>query len=223
MTVAECLNEVRTTIPQGVTLVAVSKTHPVERLMEAYEAGQRIFGENRVQELTAKAPQMPPDVEWHLIGHLQRNKVRQVLPLVRMIHSVDSLRLLETIAEEASRLGRTVDCLLEVHIARESTKTGFSPEEVQDVMGSLRPETYPHVRFRGLMGMASFTDDEATVQAEFRVLRQLFDRLRDEHGPALGGLFDTLSMGMSGDYLTAIACGSTMVRVGSAIFGRRDR
>ncbi len=219
MTIAEALGVLHDEIPMGVTLLAVSKTHPVEAVREAYDAGQRAFGENKVQELIAKAAQLPADIEWHLIGHLQTNKVRSVLPHVALIHSVDSLKLLEVIENESAKLGRVTRVLLQVHIAQEDTKFGFRPEEVE-AWGEMQPwAKYPHVEFAGLMGMASNTDDEVQVRREFHSLKVLFDtmktRLRSES-------FRVLSMGMSGDYPLAIAEGSTLVRVGSRIFGARN-
>lgn len=219
MTIAEALGALHDEIPMGVTLLAVSKTHPAEAVREAYDAGQRAFGENKVQELIAKAAQLPADIEWHLIGHLQTNKVRSVLPHVALIHSVDSLKLLEVIENESAKLGRVTRVLLQVHIAQEDTKFGFRPEEVE-AWGETQPwAKYPHVEIAGLMGMASNTDDEVQVRREFHSLKVLFDtmkaRLRSES-------FRVLSMGMSGDYPLAIAEGSTLVRVGSRIFGARS-
>ncbi len=219
MSIATALEALRRELPAGVTLLAVSKTHPISALREAYEAGQRAFGENKVQELVAKAPQLPPDVAWHLIGHLQTNKVRSVLPHVALIHSVDSLKLLEVIERESVLLGRTTRVLLQVHIAQEETKFGFTPAEVVAFVEARGWERSPHVAIEGLMGMASNTDDEAQVRGEFRSLKRLFEQIK-VLAPALG--LTTLSMGMSGDYPLAIAEGSTLVRIGSRIFGARD-
>ena len=219
--IAQRLHEVKATLPQHVCLIAVSKFHPVESLMEAYQAGQRCFGESRVQELQAKHEQLPTDVEWHFIGHLQTNKVKYIVPYVSMIHSVDSPRLLDEIERQAARIDRVVDCLLEVHVAQEDTKYGFSPESCIDYLTPEVLAAYPHVRFRGVMGMASFTDDDEQVKQEFEQLKQLFDHLRSGvMGDA--AYFDTLSMGMSHDYLMAIDKGSTMVRIGTTIFGERN-
>ena len=219
--IAQRLHEVKATLPQHVCLIAVSKFHPVESLMEAYQAGQRCFGESRVQELQAKHEQLPADVEWHFIGHLQTNKVKYIVPYVSMIHSVDSPRLLDEIERQAARIDRVVDCLLEVHVAQEDTKYGFSPESCIEYLTPEVLAAYPHVRFRGVMGMASFTDDDEQVQQEFEQLKQLFDKLRS--GVMNNATyFDTLSMGMSHDYLMAIDKGSTMVRIGTTIFGERN-
>lgn len=218
MSIQENLQVVRALLPEGVTLVAVSKTHPKEAIEEAYAAGQRIFGESRPQELKAKAEALPRDIEWHMIGHLQTNKVRMLMPYVTLIHSVDSERLVREIEKEAARIDRTVDILLEIHVAREETKTGWSGEELQAWLESEAWRTLSHIRFRGVMGIASNTDDEQVVKGDFEALRGWFERLK----PLFGSQFDTLSMGMSDDYPLAVACGSTMVRVGSRIFGLRD-
>lgn len=220
-TVAQRLNEVKSTLPAtGVQLVAVSKFHPAETIREAYDAGHRCFGESRAQELQQKYDQLPHDIEWHFIGHLQTNKVKYIIPYVAMIHSVDSPRILDEIERQAARVDRVVDCLLEVHVAQEETKFGFSPDECVKFLASLVADTYPHIRFRGIMGMASNTDDEAQVRAEFAQLKQLFDTVR---GVMAGNnQFDTLSMGMSLDYRMAIEQGSTMVRIGTTIFGERE-
>lgn len=221
-TVAQRLNEVKSTLPAtGVQLVAVSKFHPAETIREAYDAGHRCFGESRAQELQQKYDQLPHDIEWHFIGHLQTNKVKYIIPYVSMIHSVDSPRILDEIERQAARVDRVVDCLLEVHVAQEETKFGFSPDECVKFLASLVADTYPHIRFRGIMGMASNTDDEAQVRAEFAQLKQLFDTVR---GGVMAGnnRFDTLSMGMSLDYRMAIEQGSTMVRIGTTIFGERE-
>ncbi len=221
-TVATRLSEVKSTLPAtGVQLVAVSKFHPAETIREAYDAGHRCFGESRVQELQQKYDQLPHDIEWHFIGHLQTNKVKYIIPYVAMIHSVDSTRILDEIERQAARVDRVVDCLLEVHVAQEDTKFGFSPQECCDFLASLTVDSYPHVRFRGIMGMASNTDDEVQVRAEFAQLKALFDTVRN--GAMAGNSsFDTLSMGMSLDYRMAIEEGSTMVRIGTTIFGERE-
>lgn len=204
---------------RGARLVAVSKFHPAEAIMEAYEAGQRDFGENRAVEFVKKAQELPGDIRWHFLGHLQTNKVRMVVPHVSLIHSVDSERLLRLIDAEARRIGRTVDALLQVHVAREQTKTGFTPDELLALAAAL-PDT-PNVRLRGLMAMASNVDDEAVVGADFERVRQLYEQLRQ--GPmAARPEFDTLSMGMSHDWPLAVAHGSNVVRIGTAIFGQRE-
>lgn len=205
--------------PQGVALVAVSKFHPVESLREAYEAGQRIFGESRAQELAVKAPALPDDVAWHFIGHLQTNKVRQVVGHAAMIQSVDSLRLLDAIDAEARRQGVTARVLMQVHVAAEETKTGFTQEELYDYFGNEKHASLTNTHLCGMMAMATNTDDMRRVEADFRQARAAFDRIRESAG--LRG-FDTLSMGMSHDYRLAVDCGSTMVRIGTDIFGERE-
>jgi len=218
--IKERIAEVRSTLPEGVTLVCVTKFHPVERLMEAYEAGERDFGESRVQELVQKHEEMPKDIRWHFIGHLQTNKIRQIIPFVHLIHGVDSLHLLEAISDEAQKAGRVVDVLLEFHVAQELTKTGFSPDD----LGSLQAivdlnhapaflREYPGVNIIGVMGMASNTDDLDRIRKDFEQLASLFYSLFPRGG--------VLSMGMSEDFPLAIAAGSNMIRVGSLIFGER--
>lgn len=202
-------------------LIAVSKTQPNEKILEAYEAGQRIFGENKVQELVAKYEALPRDIEWHLIGHLQTNKVKFVAPFVSLIHSVDSKKLLDEIDKQAKKINRVVPCLLQIHIAREETKFGFDRTELMDLLHSSAFGQYTHVRILGLMGMASLTEDQAQVRAEFNGLKQLFDELKKMPLPAFVDLRE-LSMGMSGDYPIAVQEGSTLVRVGTAIFGERN-
>ena len=215
--IADNLKNIKSSLPEGVTLVAVSKFHPVEKLMEAYAAGQRDFGESRVQELLKKVVEMPDDVRWHFIGHLQTNKVRQLLPVVGLIHSVDSEKLLEVIDREAQRIGKVVDVLLEVHVAQEESKFGF----VEGSMSDLNLAKYENVRVRGVMGMATNDDDEALIANEFERLRKVFEELKT--GEMAGvEYFNILSMGMSGDYGIAVKHGSTMVRVGTSIFGERE-
>ena len=206
------LSCVRASLPAGVTLVAVSKTHPVEAIREAYDAGHRIFGESRPQELCAKYEALPDNIEWHMIGHLQTNKVRSIAPFV------DSARLAETIQREAARCGRTIDILLEIHVAQEETKSGWDVGELKRYLDSAPFRSMPNIRVRGVMGIATNTDDERVVRRDFEELKRCFDLLR----PYFGVYFDTLSMGMSHDYPLAVECGSTMVRVGSLIFGERD-
>ncbi len=207
-------------LPSDVKLVAVSKFHPVGRLMEAYGAGQRIFGENRPQELAQKVPQMPPDVQWHFIGHLQTNKLKLVLPYVSLVQSVDSLHLLETIDRWGRDNGRTVDVLLELHLGAEETKQGFSEEEILSIVGAGEP-VLESVRIRGLMGMATNTEDEGVIEADFARIEALFKRIRTEH-PELQDIFTELSIGMSGDWPLAVRHGATMVRIGTDIFGPRE-
>ena len=202
-------------------LIAVTKTHPVAVLQEAYTAGCKRFGENKVQEMAEKYEQLPQDIEWHLIGHLQSNKVKYIAPFVSLIHSVDSLKLLQEINRQAAKQARIIDCLLQIHIAREETKFGLSEAEARSLLTSPDLEELNHIRIRGLMGMASNTDDQEQVRAEFRGLKQLYDSLAVlSSRPNVA--FRELSMGMSGDYVVAVEEGSTLVRVGSAIFGNRN-
>ncbi len=217
MSIGVKIKELHSSLPQNVTLVAVSKFHPVEALMEAYEAGQRIFGESRVQELLAKHEVLPKDIEWQMIGHLQTNKVRQIVPFVSLIQSVDSVRLVECINREAERIGRVVDILLEIHVTEEESKTGWQYDELATFLQSDTTQTLKNVRVRGVMGMATNTDDETVIRADFERLAKYYDDLKSHFGKE----FDTLSMGMSDDYELAIDCGSTMVRIGSSIFGNR--
>lgn len=207
-------------LPSAVKLVAVSKFHPVSRLMEAYEAGQRVFGENRPQELAQKVPQMPSDVEWHFIGHLQTNKLKLVLPYVSLVQSVDSFHLLEAIDKWGTDNGKTVDVLLELHLGAEETKHGFSEEEIVTILNTAG-EGGSHIRIRGLMGMATNTEDEGVIEADFARIEALFQRIRAEH-PELRDTFTELSIGMSGDWPVAVRHGATMVRIGTDIFGERE-
>lgn len=220
--VADSIRTLHASLPEGVELVAVSKFHPVETLREAYDAGQRIFGESRIQELLPKIEAMPADVRWHFIGHLQTNKVRQLLRTGRiaLIESVDSLRLLDLIDAESERLGLVTGVLLQVHVAAEETKTGFTPEELLDYFRTRRFERLRATHLYGLMGMATNTDDAARIRADFLAIAGLAREIR-AIAPDLRG-FDTLSMGMSDDYPLAIEAGSNLVRVGTAIFGHRD-
>lgn len=219
--IAAALTRIRQTLPTDVTLLAVSKTHPAEAIQEAYDAGQRCFGENKVQELIAKAPLLPQDIEWHLIGHLQTNKVRSVLPYVSLIQSVDSLKLVATIDKESAKLALSTRILLQVHIAQEETKFGFSPEELCTLIEKNAFTAYKHVQICGLMGMASLSEDEAQIRREFDSLKTLFDEIRTKNLLPVS-TFQILSMGMSGDYPIAVEAGSTLVRVGSSIFGARN-
>ena len=218
--ISDNLNRIRRQLPAGVELVAVSKFHPIACLQEAYAAGQRLFGESRVQELLTKQPLMPPDTCWHFIGHLQTNKVKQIVPFISLIESVDSLRLLQEIDRAASRIDRRVDVLLQIHIATEESKFGFSAEECELLLQSNVQLSFPHIRIRGLMGMATNCDDTARIRSEFETLATLFSTWRKAFF-LNDSFFDTLSMGMSGDYPIAVAAGSTLVRIGSAIFGER--
>lgn len=215
------IKEVTAQLPEGVTLVAVSKFHPVEALQEAYDAGQRIFGENRAQELIAKAPQLPNDIRWHFLGHLQKNKVRAIMPHVSMIESVDSVELLQLIEKEAARIDRTVEVLLQLHVAQEETKSGFSPEVVLEAGEAGLLTCYPHIRICGVMAMASLTTDMDLVAQEFDLVRRTYITLKD--GPFDESEdFNELSMGMSDDWPVAVKYGATLVRIGTAIFGNRE-
>ena len=202
----------------GCRLIAVSKTQPLEKLREAYDAGQRIFGENKAQEMTAKQEVLPPDIEWHMIGHLQRNKVKYITPYVSLIHSVDSLRLLDEINHQGDKYKRIIPCLLQVHIAKEETKFGFDEAEVLGAFTEIA--ALPWIKVNGLMGMATFTDNHDQVRKEFHQLRMLFDKLSKMSLPANMEMKE-LSIGMSGDYRIAIEEGSTLVRIGTSIFGQR--
>ena len=215
MSITSAIQQIRKELPPAVGLVAVSKFKPAEAILEAYAAGQRIFGENRPQELAAKAAQLPSDIRWHQIGHLQTNKVKLIMPHVAMIEAVDSEKLLAVIDKAARDAGRTVDILLEVHIAAEATKQGLTPEEAEAL--AARMGEWPSVRLRGVMGMATFTDDMEQVRREFRTLKALSERLR-----ARDPQCDQVSMGMSEDWRVAVEEGTTLVRIGSSIFGPRD-
>ena len=217
MSIKSKIERLRSELPEGVKLLAVSKFHPVEALQEAYDAGQRAFGESRPQELKAKQAVLPDDIEWHMIGHLQTNKVKYIAPYVHLIESLDSERLAEAIEKEAAKCDRTIDCLLEIHVTKEESKSGWNYAELLDFVRSGGFAAMPHIRLRGVMGMATFTDDEATVRGDFKRLNEYFTELKEHFGAE----FDTLSMGMSDDYPIAIEYGSTEVRIGSTIFGQR--
>jgi len=221
MSIATHLNQIKQSLLPCVTLVAVSKFHPNDAILEAYQAGQRVFGESRVQELVDKHHSLPTDIEWHLIGHLQTNKVKQVVSFVALIHSVDSLKLLQEINKEAARINRIVPCLLQVHIAQESSKFGFSPEECVYLINNGSLIDLKHVQLQGVMGMATLTDDVAQVTAEFNALKRQFDTLKRTYFPN-DAHFKEISMGMSDDYPLAVQAGSTLVRIGSLIFGNRQ-
>ena len=221
MSIKNNLLNIKSSLPEHVTLVAVSKTKPVTDLMEAYNAGQRIFGENKIQEMTEKWEAMPKDIQWHMIGHVQTNKVKFMAPFVSLIHGVDSLKLLHEINRQALKNNRVIDCLLQMHIAEEETKFGLDEEELDGIIRFItqNSEIYKNIRIVGLMGMATFTDDQNQIKKEFTHLKSIFDNL-----PPLNTencQLNTLSMGMSGDYQLAIESGSTMVRIGSSIFGER--
>lgn len=219
--ISQAIHTLQGSLPKEVDLVAVSKFHPVEALMEAYNAGQRIFGESRAQELIKKVPEMPDDVEWHFIGHLQTNKVKSIIPIVSLIHSIDSEKLLRTVDEEAGKAGRIVDVLLELHVAQEESKFGFTTEDCLRLAGDGTFASLKNVRIRGVMGMATNTEDEAEIAKEFHAIRAVFDTLK-QGAMSANPEFSIVSMGMSDDYEIAIAEGSTMVRVGSEIFGPRQ-
>ncbi len=215
--IADRIKEINSSLREGTRLVAVSKFHPVEAIKEAYDAGQRVFGENKVQELVSKKDLLPSDISWHFIGHLQTNKVKQIVPFVSLIHSVDTEHLLAEIDKQATACGKTVDCLLEVHVAREETKFGFGLDDVRTFFETGADKSYGHVRIVGIMGMASHVDDEDEIRKEFHSLRSLFDEVKKRYAP----WFSELSMGMSGDYQIAMQEGSTLVRIGTYIFGER--
>lgn len=219
--IAQTIERVKSSLPQGVRLVAVSKTHPVSLIQEAYDCGQRDFGENKVQEMSEKAQALPKDIRWHMIGHLQTNKVKYIVPFVHLIHSVDTPKLLLTIDKEAKKVGRVVDCLFQVHVAAELTKFGFAPDELLQYLDSGEFRELSNVRLRGLMAMATNTEDRAQVAAEFERAHDVFCDVRERYF-AGEDCFSLLSMGMSGDYDIAVLHGSNIVRVGSLIFGQRD-
>jgi pyridoxal phosphate enzyme (YggS family) len=216
MSIQQNLLNIKSTLPENVTLVAVSKTKPIPDLMEAYNAGQRIFGENKIQEMVDKWEQLPKDIEWHMIGHVQTNKVKYMAPFVSLIHGVDSLKLLEEINKQASKNNRIIDCLLQIYIAEEESKFGLDEEELAAILASPTFKEMKNIRIVGLMGMATFTENLNQIKKEFTHLKSIFDRLQTANCK-----LQTVSMGMSGDYQLAIACGSTMVRIGSSIFGGR--
>jgi pyridoxal phosphate enzyme (YggS family) len=226
MLIAQNLTEIKSQLPAHVTLVAVSKTKPVSDLMEAYHAGQRIFGENKIQEMTEKWEQMPKDILWHMIGHVQTNKVKFMAEYVSLIHGVDSFKLLEEINKQAQKHNRVIDCLLQIHIAEEETKFGLNEEELEEILKQVQHDSdnFSNIRIVGLMGMATFTENTAQIEKEFKHLKNVFDEIRRDainRDSNQNTDFTILSMGMSGDYQLAISCGSTMVRIGSSIFGGR--
>jgi len=222
MSIASNIQEINRTLTPESKLIAVSKLQSPESIMQAYEAGQRRFGESRAQEMTAKHKVLPNDIEWHFIGHLQRNKVKYIIPFVSLIQSVDSPALLEEINKSAEKTSRLVPCLLQVHIAREKSKFGFTPDELKQFMQEGSWKKLGHVRLHGLMGMATFTDNMDQVRQEFRLLRHLFEEIRSGYF-SKDESFKELSMGMTGDYQIALQEGSTMVRIGTALFGVREK
>ncbi len=217
--IAENLHRIKSALPENVTLVAVSKTKPKEDIVEAYEAGQRDFGENKIQEMADKYEALPKDIRWHMIGHVQGNKIKYMAPFVHLVHGIDKAKRLNELNKEAGKNKRVIDCLLQIHIAKEETKFGFDEAEAEEVLGNNPAEKYPNVRIRGLMGMATYSDNEQEVRNEFRGLSQFFNKLKQDFNLPN---FDILSMGMSGDYQLAIDEKSTMVRIGSSIFGGRN-
>lgn len=219
--IKENLSRIKATLPAGVKLVAVSKTHPAEMLKEAYDAGQRIFGENKVQEMTAKSQVLPTDIEWHFIGHVQTNKIKMMAPYVSVIQGVDNYDKLAEIDRQAARFNRHITCLLQLHIAQEETKFGFSADECTEMLEEGKWKELKNITIGGVMGMASNTDNKAQVLGEFRHLKQLFDTYKEKYFHDSPD-FNTISAGMSGDYQFAIEAGSNMVRIGSSIFGERN-
>ncbi|GIQ59888.1 YggS family pyridoxal phosphate enzyme [Flavobacterium collinsii] len=219
MSIASNLNTIKASLPENVTLVAVSKTKPVSDLMQAYDAGQRIFGENKIQEMVDKYEQMPKDIQWHMIGHVQSNKVKFMAPFVSLIHGVDSLKLLQEINKQALKNDRIIDCLLQIHIAEEESKFGLDENELNELLSSPEFKEMKNIRILGLMGMATFTEDQKQIKKEFTHLKSIFDSIKELNKENCN--LTTVSMGMSGDYQLAIECGSTMVRIGSSIFGGR--
>ena len=221
MSISDNLQKVRATLPDSVRLIAVSKTKPVEMLQEAYDCGQRLFGENKALEMRDKHELLPKDIEWHFIGHLQTNKVKYIVPFVTLIHSIDSIQLLQVVEKEAAKHNRVVDCLLQFHVAEEETKFGMYEEEARELLGSEDYKAMTHVRIVGVMGMATNTDDMELVRNDFKHLKSIFDNLKKDYF-AKDEKFCELSMGMSGDYGIAVEEGATLVRVGSSIFGARN-
>ena len=220
MSITTNLNNITSQLPEHVTLVAVSKTKPVSDLMEAYKAGQRIFGENKIQEMVEKHEQMPKDVEWHMIGHVQRNKIKYMASFVSLIHGVDNFKLLKEINKQAIKHDRIINCLLQIKIASEESKFGMTALEANDILNSNEFRELNNIRVIGLMGMATFTDDETQLKKEFTHLTQTFNAIKEYQTNNCN--LETISMGMSADYRLAIDCGSTMIRVGSSIFGERN-
>jgi len=220
MSIKENLLKIRAQIPNHVTLVAVTKTKPISDLMEAYEAGERIFGENKIQEMSEKWEALPKDIQWHMIGHVQTNKVKFMTPFVSLVHGVDSLKLLSEINKQARKNEKVIDCLLQLHIAEEETKFGLDEEELASLLSSESFKDMKNIKVVGLMGMATFTENKEQIKKEFKHLKSTFDRL--QYIKTANFNLQILSMGMSGDYQLAIECGSTMVRIGSSIFGNRN-
>ena len=217
MSISENIKSIKAEIPEEVTLVAISKTQPENDILEAYETGQRIFGENKIQEMTEKWEKLPKDIQWHMVGHVQRNKVKYMAEFVDLIHAVDSLKLLKEIEKQAKKYDRTISCLLQIKIAEEDSKYGIDVDEAESILKSEAYRQMSHVKIVGLMGMATLTEKEEKIRKEFSFLKTTFEDFKPRYNS-----FHTLSMGMSGDYRIAIDCGSTMIRVGSSIFGERN-
>ncbi|RKS50746.1 hypothetical protein BC962_2520 [Gillisia mitskevichiae] len=217
MEISENIKRYKEELGEKVSLVAISKTKPNSDLLEAYEGGQRLFGENKIQEMAEKWESLPKDIEWHMVGHVQRNKVKYMAPFVSLIHAVDSLKLLKEINKEAEKNERTISCLLQIKIAEEESKFGLDAEEAKEILASEEFSELKNIQVKGLMGMATFSDDEAKVRGEFDYLKSVYEDFKKKQTQ-----FEILSMGMSGDYKIAVSCGSNMVRIGSAIFGERN-
>lgn len=222
MSIGNNLNQIKASLPNNITLVAVSKTKPNQAIIEAYEAGQRIFGENKIQEMTEKFEVLPKDIQWHMIGHVQRNKVKYIAPYVSLIHGVDSFKLLQEINKQAKKHNRIIPCLLQIFIAKEETKFGLDKTELFEILNSEEFKALENISIKGLMGMATFTDNESIIRQEFTSLKEIYDEVNQKFGHLENLDITTLSMGMSNDYKIAIECGSTMIRIGSSIFGSRN-
>jgi len=220
MSIQKNLYRILKEIPDNILLVVVSKTQPIDKIIEVYNLGHKIFGENKVQEMVQKYEQLPKDIQWHMIGHLQRNKVKYIVPFVSLIHSVDSTKLMEEIDKRAKKVGRVIDCLLEIQIAQEQSKFGLSFEGAEKIFYKEIYQNYSNINIRGFMGMATFTDDHAQIRREFRSLKKFFDKIKKTYLNSKKD-FDLLSMGMSGDYKIAIEEGSNIIRIGTSIFGQR--
>lgn len=220
MKIKQNLNKIKSQLPEHVTLVAVSKTKPVSDILEAYNAGQYVFGENKIQEMVEKQEKLPKDIEWHMIGHVQRNKVKYMAEFVSLIHGVDNFKLLKEINKQAEKHNRTIDCLLQIKIAEEDSKFGMTAIEASEILQSKELLELKNVTIKGVMGMATFTDDKEQIKKEFQYLKQVSENLKQLN--TVNCQLQTVSMGMSGDYKLAIECGSTMIRVGSSIFGVRN-
>lgn len=219
-TIAEAIQQYRNSLPQGVELIAVSKTFSKENIEEAYACGQRHFGENKVQELTEKASSLPTDIKWHMIGHLQTNKIKYIAPFIHLIHSVDSQKLLEAINKEAIKNNRTINVLLQIHVAQEETKFGLHPTELIELLDNKEWQKLTNIKICGLMGVASFTTDTEQIKQEFQQIKQIFDHCKKQYFSA-DEAFKEISMGMTSDYKIAVSQGSTLVRIGNGIFGKR--